>query len=179
VPSDRPATAGTQTRSAKKSPSAFRTIGEASEELGVPQHVLRFWETKFTQLKPLKRAGGRRYYRPEDMQLLGRIRDLLYKDGFTIKGARRHLRLGPESVGQGEEEPLPAEEAAVQVETAAEVPASETLAAPASEAETAEPGLPLVDAAVEKRAENDEAARLRTLLEQVHGELLVLRRTLK
>ena len=78
-------------RSTRKGPSAFRTIGEASEELGVPQHVLRFWETKFSQLKPLKRAGGRRYYRPEDMELLTRIRDLLYQDGFTIKGAKRSL----------------------------------------------------------------------------------------
>jgi len=78
-------------RVARKSPSAFRTIGEASEDLGVPQHVLRFWETKFTQLKPLKRAGGRRYYRPEDMGLLTHIRDLLYREGFTIKGAQRSL----------------------------------------------------------------------------------------
>lgn len=78
-------------RSTRKGPSAFRTIGEASEELGVPQHVLRFWETKFSQLKPLKRAGGRRYYRPEDMELLTRIRDLLYQEGFTIKGAKRSL----------------------------------------------------------------------------------------
>ncbi|MFZ0694226.1 MAG: MerR family transcriptional regulator, partial [Alphaproteobacteria bacterium] len=70
----------------QKSPSAFRTISEVSAALDVPQHVLRFWETKFAQLRPLKRGGGRRYYRPEDVQLLFRIRELLYRDGYTIKG---------------------------------------------------------------------------------------------
>ncbi|HMB77905.1 MAG TPA: MerR family transcriptional regulator [Kiloniellaceae bacterium] len=82
------------TRAAGKSATAFRTISEVSEELEVPQHVLRFWETKFTLLKPLKRAGGRRYYRPEDIELLRRIRSLLYKDGYTIKGAQKLLREG-------------------------------------------------------------------------------------
>jgi DNA-binding transcriptional MerR regulator len=81
-------------RRAGKSAAAFRTISEVSEELDVPQHVLRFWETKFPQVKPLKRAGGRRYYRPEDVVLLRVIRDLLYRDGFTIKGAQKHLREG-------------------------------------------------------------------------------------
>lgn len=75
----------------EKSPEAFKTISEAAEELGVEQHVLRFWETKFTQIKPLKRRGGRRYYRPEDMEVLHRIRHLLYKQGFTIKGAKQAL----------------------------------------------------------------------------------------
>lgn len=75
----------------EKSPEAFKTISEAAEELGVEQHVLRFWETKFTQIKPLKRRGGRRYYRPEDMEILHRIRHLLYKQGFTIKGAKKAL----------------------------------------------------------------------------------------
>lgn len=76
----------------KKSPSAFRTISEVSEELGVPQHVLRFWETKFSQVKPLKRGGGRRYYRPEDLALLRRIKGLLYDDGYTIRGVQKLLR---------------------------------------------------------------------------------------
>lgn len=76
----------------QKSPSAFRTISEVSAELDVPQHVLRFWETKFTQVRPLKRGGGRRYYRPEDVQLLTRIRELLYSDGYTIKGVQRLFR---------------------------------------------------------------------------------------
>src|SRR5262245_47979153 len=76
----------------EKSPQAFRTISEVAVELDVPQHVLRFWETKFPHVKPLKRAGGRRYYRPEDLDLLRGIRSLLYKDGLTIKGAQKILR---------------------------------------------------------------------------------------
>ena len=75
-----------------KSVSAFRTISEVSAELDVPQHVLRFWETKFIQLRPLKRGGGRRYYRPEDVALLRRIHGLLYGEGYTIKGVQRVLK---------------------------------------------------------------------------------------
>jgi DNA-binding transcriptional MerR regulator len=75
-----------------KSATAFRTISEVSTELDVPQHVLRFWETKFPQIRPLKRGGGRRYYRPEDVELLRRIQSLLYKEGYTIKGVQRLLR---------------------------------------------------------------------------------------
>ena len=78
----------------KKSPSAFRTISEVANELNIPQHVLRFWESKFNQIKPMKRGGGRRYYRPEDIGLLRSIRDLLYHDGYTIKGVQRLLREG-------------------------------------------------------------------------------------
>jgi DNA-binding transcriptional MerR regulator len=77
---------------AQKSPEAFRTISEVAVELDVPQHVLRFWETKFQQIKPLKRGGGRRYYRPEDVDLLRGIRALLYHDGLTIKGVQKLLR---------------------------------------------------------------------------------------
>jgi DNA-binding transcriptional MerR regulator len=75
-----------------KSPDAFRTISEVAEWLDRPTHVLRFWESKFTQLKPIKRAGGRRYYRPEDMLLLGGIKKLLHDDGMTIKGVQKLLR---------------------------------------------------------------------------------------
>ena len=75
-----------------KSPEAFRTISEVSVELDVPQHVLRFWEGRFAQIKPMKRAGGRRYYRPEDVDLLRGIRALLYREGFTIKGVQKILR---------------------------------------------------------------------------------------
>ena len=71
---------------------AYRTISEVSEQLDVPSHVLRFWETKFTQLKPMKRSGGRRYYNRADLELLTTIRDLLYRDGFTIKGAQKALK---------------------------------------------------------------------------------------
>ncbi|MBB3065747.1 MerR family transcriptional regulator [Limibacillus halophilus] len=77
-----------------KSAAAFRTISEVADELDVPQHVLRFWESKFTQVKPLKRGGGRRYYRPEDVELLRQIRELLYDDGYTIKGVQKLLREG-------------------------------------------------------------------------------------
>ncbi len=77
-----------------KSAAAFRTISEVAEELDVPQHVLRFWESKFSQVKPLKRGGGRRYYRPEDVELLRKIRELLYQDGYTIKGVQKLLREG-------------------------------------------------------------------------------------
>jgi DNA-binding transcriptional MerR regulator len=72
-----------------KSPSALKTISEAAEMLDVPQHVLRFWETKFAQIKPLKRNGGRRYYRPEDIEVLQQIKNLLYRQGYTIKGAKK------------------------------------------------------------------------------------------
>ena len=75
-----------------KSATAFRTISEVGRELDIPQHVLRFWETKFSQIKPLKRGGGRRYFRPEDIVLLRRIRDLLYTDGYTIRGVQRLFR---------------------------------------------------------------------------------------
>lgn len=79
-------------RRPQKSDAAFRTISEVSEDLDVPQHVLRFWESRFPIIKPLKRGGGRRYYRPEDVQLLRKIRDLLYKDGYTIRGVQKLLR---------------------------------------------------------------------------------------
>lgn len=75
----------------EKSPSALRTISEASEMLEVPQHVLRFWETKFHHIKPLKRNGGRRFYRPQDLEVLGRIKHLLYSQGYTIKGAKKAI----------------------------------------------------------------------------------------
>ena len=97
-----------------KSAAAFRTISEVASELAVPQHVLRFWESKFSQIRPLKRGGGRRYYRPEDVTLLRRIRQCLYEDGYTIKGVQRLLREGqlkppeqPEPVTT-DEDPLPA-----------------------------------------------------------------------
>jgi DNA-binding transcriptional MerR regulator len=79
-------------RSGAKSATAFRTISEVGKELEIPQHVLRFWESKFSQVKPLKRGGGRRYYRPEDIALLRRIRDLLYTEGYTIRGVQRLFR---------------------------------------------------------------------------------------
>ncbi len=79
-------------KAVKKADGAFRTISEVADELDVPQHVLRFWETKFTQVKPLKRGGGRRYYRPEDVALLKHIHHLLYTEGYTIKGVQKLLK---------------------------------------------------------------------------------------
>lgn len=88
IPNRRPLKAK---QSAQKSAGAFRTISEVADELGVEQHVLRFWETKFSQIKPLKRGGGRRYYRPEDVELLKNIYNLLYQEGYTIKGVQKLL----------------------------------------------------------------------------------------
>lgn len=76
----------------EKYPDAFRTISEVAEDLELPQHVLRFWETRFNQIKPLKRGGGRRYYRPADVELIAGIRHLLYDEGYTIKGVQKLLR---------------------------------------------------------------------------------------
>jgi DNA-binding transcriptional MerR regulator len=86
----------------EKSAQAFRTISEVATELDVPQHVLRFWESKFNQVRPLKRGGGRRYYRPEDVDLLRKIRGLLYEEGYTIKGVQRLLRENRGRLGSGE-----------------------------------------------------------------------------
>ena len=85
-----------------KSPEAFRTISEVAEDMDLPQHVLRFWETRFPQIKPLKRGGGRRYYRPDDVELLRAIKQLLYGEGYTIKGVQKLLReQGAASVARG------------------------------------------------------------------------------
>jgi len=95
-----------------KAPDAFRTISEVADELDLPQHVLRFWESRFPHIRPMKRGGGRRYYRPEDIDLLRGIRHLLYGDGYTIRGVQRILReqgvRTVQSVGQGKVANLPA-----------------------------------------------------------------------
>src|SRR5437588_5295963 len=93
-PADDEAASPTGRARPKKAPNAFRTISEVADELHIPQHVLRFWETRFPQVHPLKRGGGRRYYRPDDISLLRRISDLLYIEGYTIKGVQRLLREG-------------------------------------------------------------------------------------
>jgi DNA-binding transcriptional MerR regulator len=108
-----------------KSASAFRTISEVAEELEVPQHVLRFWESKFPQVRPLKRGGGRRYYRPEDIVLLRRIRQCLYQEGYTIRGVQRLLREGALKIRAA----VPNEQAPLPL-----APANDTLAAPAEAA---------------------------------------------
>src|ERR1700761_2270560 len=102
----------------KKAPNAFRTISEVADELHIPQHVLRFWETKFPQVKPLKRGGGRRYYRPDDIDLLRRIADLLYTQGYTIKGVQRLLREGGGQLADDIPPPSPDERALADGERA-------------------------------------------------------------
>tara|TARA_B100001123_G_C15109469_1_gene946854 strand:+ start:140 stop:838 length:699 start_codon:yes stop_codon:yes gene_type:complete len=92
APKKRKTAGSSKSSAANKAKNAFRTISEVSEELDVPQHVLRFWETKFTVVKPMKRAGGRRYYRPQDVELLKQIQRLLHDDGYTIKGVQKVLK---------------------------------------------------------------------------------------
>jgi DNA-binding transcriptional MerR regulator len=126
-------------RRAEKSATAFRTISEVADDLEVPQHVLRFWETKFPQIRPMKRGGGRRYYRPEDIDLLRAIRDLLYEQGYTIKGVQKLMREGGLKIG---EEGL--------VETPAEAEsATEPAAASAGAARAAPEDLPLFRATMD------------------------------
>ncbi len=158
----------------KKSPSAFRTISEVADDLHIPQHVLRFWETRFPQVKPLKRGGGRRYYRPDDIALLRRISDLLYIQGYTIKGVQRLLREGdgtltgelpPPDVAERDDDDL------FQGLPASPVPSRPP--APASVAPTAPPPPPPRDTAME-----DEIRRLRGVLRTVLGELELLRERL-
>ncbi len=93
---------------ADKDPEAFRTIGELSEELGVAQHILRYWETKFPQLRPLQRAGNRRYYRPADVALARRIHHLLSNEGYTVRGVQKLLREQPRADAPAAESPPPA-----------------------------------------------------------------------
>lgn len=112
-----------------KSPNAFRTISEVSETLDVPAHVLRFWESKFPQVKPVKRGGGRRYYRPDDVTLLTGIRELLYEDGLTIKGVQKIFREkgAKHVVARGAEvsgEPAPEVNGAAPAAPEAEAPAA-------------------------------------------------------
>lgn len=106
----------------KKAPNAFRTISEVADDLHIPQHVLRFWETKFPQVHPLKRGGGRRYYRPDDILLLRRIADLLYTQGYTIKGVQRLLREGGGQLSDDIPPPTAEERAAADAEKAAVSP---------------------------------------------------------
>lgn len=155
---------------AGKSEAAFRTISEVAEELDVPQHVLRFWETKFTQIRPMKRGGGRRYYRPEDVALLQRIRALLYDDGLTIKGVQKLLREKGVKALIGDPQPLPATLA--EVEAAAGAGAAESPAA----VDDRSPKLPFEDAAATPEAAvSGLSTRQRQEIETALAELVALR----
>jgi len=160
----------------KKAPNAFRTISEVADELHIPQHVLRFWETKFPQVKPLKRGGGRRYYRPDDIALLRRISDLLYTEGYTIKGVQRLLREGGGKLSDDIPPPTPDE----RMEAAAERGAGPL--APPREPELPMPGLapaspPSLAAAraVVRQKIDPETERLRAVLRETLKELENLR----
>lgn len=166
---------GTRSRP-KKAPNAFRTISEVADDLHIPQHVLRFWETKFSQVKPLKRGGGRRYYRPDDIVLLRRIADLLYTQGYTIKGVQRLLREGGGHLSDDIPPPTADERAAAEAEKsnrsandALLIPGLELLPTPSSPAARL-PARPRTD---------PEADRLRILLLHVLDELEALRALLR
>ncbi len=104
---------------ADKAPGAFKTIGELSQELGVAQHILRYWETKFPQLRPLQRAGNRRYYRPADVDLARRIHRLLSQEGYTVRGVQKLLRERDGSAGVSETAPAAAGPSPVPANVAA------------------------------------------------------------
>jgi DNA-binding transcriptional MerR regulator len=177
----------------RKTADAFRTISEVADELHVPQHVLRFWETKFPQVRPLKRGGGRRYYRPEDVLLLRRVADLLYTQGYTIKGVQRLLREGGGALHDNIPPASPEERRAAEAERSgapAAEPPPRRLAEPALP-ELPMPGLTPVEPAL--RSDNlrpaqarvlvrqkldPETERLRALLTETLGALEDLRRLL-
>jgi DNA-binding transcriptional MerR regulator len=151
----------------RKSADAFRTISEVADELHVPQHVLRFWETKFPQVRPLKRGGGRRYYRPEDVLLLRRVADLLYTQGYTIKGVQRLLREGGGALQEDIPPASPEERQAAEAERTA-LPAAGPLPRHAAP-EPALPQLPipgLAPAEPAMRSDNLRPAQARVLVRQ-------------
>jgi DNA-binding transcriptional MerR regulator len=162
----------------KKAPNAFRTISEVADDLHIPQHVLRFWETKFSQVKPMKRGGGRRYYRPDDIALLRRISDLLYIQGYTIKGVQRLLREGGGHLSE-DIPPAPEEErAAAEAEQFDDqpdllIPGLDLLADPSTAIPSASQR-PLV-----RRRSDPEAERLRVVLMETLAELEAIRALLR
>lgn len=150
----------------KKAPNAFRTISEVADELHIPQHVLRFWEGKFPQVRPLKRGGGRRYYRPDDILLLRRISDLLYIQGYTIKGVQRLLREGGGRLSDDIPPPTPEERAEADADgREPELPMPELTLSPPPATPRPQPR-PRVD---------PETERLRALLVETLAELERLR----
>ena len=153
----------------RKAAGAFRTISEVADELHIPQHVLRFWETKFPQVKPLKRGGGRRYYRPDDIILLRRVSDLLYTQGYTIKGVQRLLREGGGRLADNIPPPTEAERLAAEAEREMSLPEEGQLLL----LEVQEPPAPAPRRAAV--AAGGDAERLRGVLAGVLAELEALR----
>lgn len=156
--------------STEKAATAFRTISEVADELNVQQHVLRFWETKFTQIKPLKRGGGRRYYRPEDVALLRRIHHLLYTEGYTIKGVQKLLK------GQGKTQIVAAEPAMASVAVVAAPAPVVAKAAPAAVVETVTAPAAVADMKPGKSPLSDKQ---KAILEAMLGDLRDLRDMLR
>jgi DNA-binding transcriptional MerR regulator len=163
----------------QKSPDAFRTISEVASDLDIPQHVLRFWETRFTPIRPLKRGGGRRYYRPDDVDLLKGIRHLLYGQGYTIKGVQRILKEDGlrfvQAIGRGEQG-LPLPRPGTDADDAAEPGDFEDAemhadgGEPPSENgyEARSPGVPITSAAPSRpQLAPDDLAELRAALDEL------------
>ena len=164
----------------RKAPNAFRTISEVADELHIPQHVLRFWETKFPQVRPLKRGGGRRYYRPDDISLLRRISDLLYIEGYTIKGVQRLLREGGGRLADDIPPPPAEERAGREANAESDEPQLPMpgLVAPAASARSAARGRGVAEPRSSDRRLADENTRLRGLLVEALRALEELRRLL-
>jgi DNA-binding transcriptional MerR regulator len=165
-----PAAADQRGRPVTKSAAAFRTISEVSAELDIPQHVLRFWETKFPQIRPLKRGGGRRYYRPEDVELLRHIQSLLHREGYTIRGVQRLLR--ETRGGQAEAAPPPPGESFA-------APRAEPPAPAPDQPGPVETAAPDVEASAVPEAVQDKEERRRGELRMVLDELVALRDLLR
>ena len=165
----------------KKAPNAFRTISEVADELHIPQHVLRFWETKFPLVKPLKRGGGRRYYRPDDIALLRRISDLLYIQGYTIKGVQRLLREGGGRLSDDIPPATPDERAEAEAERGAVAGESDPqlpmpgLIPPSAAAPARAPRMPRTTPSAGDSATSAEVERLRAALTAALRELEALR----
>jgi DNA-binding transcriptional MerR regulator len=158
----------------KKAPNAFRTISEVADELHIPQHVLRFWETRFPQVKPLKRGGGRRYYRPDDIVLLRRVADLLYTQGYTIKGVQRLLREGGGRLSDDIPPPSAAERAEAEAERSGAAREPELLI-PGLDLAPEAPAEPRVVRMAPRPKADPDADQLRALLAEVLQELEALR----
>ncbi len=157
----------------EKSPEAFRTIREVADSMDLPQHVLRFWETRFPQIRPLKRAGGRRYYRPDDVERLRAIRRLLYDEGYTIKGVQKLFK------DQGAQALAAASESRLPFAAAEAAPAREDFSLSAASAAETETSL-LLDAGqgptipAPPRLSADELASLRETLDEIHAAQQIL-----